>query len=129
MSQTNRKSISKEQWDAAAADYELGHKHAAQIARELNVSPATVSREFKRRGCVKAGRIAETIAAIEARLDAEAERKARAQAAAAAERKAVIDSLVGELMDTLMTADEAGDLAAANPEIARIDKALQLAMR
>jgi IS30 family transposase len=129
MSHPSRKSITKERWDEAAADYELGHKHAAQIARELGVSPATVSREFKRRGCVKACRIAETIAAIEARLDAEAEQKARAEAAAAAARKAVIDSLVGELMDTLMAADRAGGLAAANPEIARIDKALQLALR
>ena len=129
MSQTRRITITKEQWDAAAADYELGHKHAAQIARELEVSPATVSREFKRRGCVKAGRIAETIAAIEARLDAEAKLKAQAKAAADAERAKALDNLVGELMDALMAADQSGNLSMANPEIARIDKALQLAMR
>ena len=129
MSGTHRIAVTKEQWDEAAASYELGHKHAAQISRELGVSAATVSREFKRRGCVKACRMGEFIADLEARLDAEAEQKARSEAAAAAARKAVIDSLVGELMDALLAADKAGELAAANPEIARIDKALQLAMR
>jgi IS30 family transposase len=129
MSQTHRKSVTKEQWDQAAADYELGHKHAAQIARELDVSPATVSREFKRRGCVKACRVAEFVADLEARLDVEAERKARAKAAADAERAKALDSLVGELMDAITAANRAGSVTMANPEIARIDKALQLALR
>lgn len=129
MSQTHRKSITKEQWDEAAAAYELGHKHGAQIARELGVSPATVSREFKRRGCVKASRVAEFVADLEAKLDAEAERKARAKAAADAERAKALDSLVGELMDALVEANKTGNLTMANPEIARIDKALQLALQ
>jgi len=129
MSQTHRNAVSKEQWDEAAAAYELGYKHAAQVARELGVSAATVSREFKRRSCVKACRVAETIADLEARLDAEAERKARADAAAAAERATTVNSLVGELMDALMAANQEGDLTMANPEISRIDKALRLAMR
>lgn len=129
MSQLHRKQVTKEQWDEGAASYELGYKHAAQIARELGVSAATVSREFKRRGCAKACRVAETIADLEARLDAEAERKARAKAVADAERAKALDSLVGELMDALVKANQAGNLTMANPEIARIDKALQLAMR
>lgn len=129
MSQQHRKSITREQWDEAAASYELGYKHAAQIARELGVSAATVSREFKRRGCVKACRVAETIADLEARLDAEAERKARAKAAADAERAKALDSLVGELMDALEKASQAGNLTMANPDIARIDRALQMVLR
>lgn len=129
MSPIHRKSVSEQQWDQAAADYELGHKHAAQIARELGVSPATVSREFKRRGCVKARRVAEFVADLEARLDVEAERKARAKAAADAERAEALDSLVGDLMDAIMKANQTGNLSMANPDIARIDKALQLAMR
>ena len=129
MSQTHRKPVTKEQWDQAAADYELGHKHAAQIARELGVSPATVSREFKRRGCVKACRVAEFVADLEARLDVEAERKARAKAAADAERAKALDSLVGELMDAIVKANQLGNLSMANPDIARIDRALQLALR
>lgn len=129
MSQTHRKSITRHLWDEAAADYELGYKHAAQIARELGVSPATVSREFKRRGCVKACRVAETIADLEAKLDAEAREKALRREAEAAARAAAIDAIVGELMDALVTAERVGDLTMANPEIARIDKALQLALR
>jgi IS30 family transposase len=129
MSQTHRNAVAKEQWDEAAAAYELGYKHAAQISRELGVSPATVSREFKRRGCVKACRVAETIADIEAKLDAEAKLKARAKAAADAERAKALNSLVGELMDAIMAADRAGSLTMANPDIARIDKALQLVLR
>lgn len=129
MSQTQQISVTKEQWDKAAADYELGHKHAGQIARKLEVSPATVSREFKRRGCVKAGRIAETIAALEAKLDAEARAKALRQEAEAVARSAAIHAIVGELMDALVTAHKAGKLAAANSEVARIGRALSLAMR
>ena len=53
MSQTHRKSITEEQWDEAVASYELGYQNGAQIARQLGVSPATVSREFKRRGARK----------------------------------------------------------------------------
>ncbi|WP_114228500.1 MULTISPECIES: helix-turn-helix domain-containing protein [Sphingomonas] len=123
------KFIASERWDQAAADYELGHKHAVQIARELGVSPATVSREFKRRGCIKASRIAETIAEIEARLDAEAEVRARSKAARNEARTRALNALVDELMDVIEAAGKHGDLTTANPDIARIDKALQLAMR
>lgn len=129
MTQTHLISVTKEQWNEAAATYELGYKHAAQIARELGVSAATVSREFNRRGCVKACRVAETIADIEAKLDAEAKLKARAKAVADAERAKALNSLVGELMDAIMAADRAGSLTMANPDIARIDKALQLVLR
>jgi IS30 family transposase len=129
MSQTHRKSITKEQWAEAATDYELGHKHGAQIARELGVSPATVSREFKRRGCVKACRVGEFVADLEVRLNVEAERKARAKAAADAERAKALDSLVGELMDAITAANQAGNLSMANPDIARIDRALQQVLR
>jgi hypothetical protein len=40
-----------------------------------------------------------------------------------------MDALVGELMDAIAAADKAGNLTMANPDIARIDKALQLVMR
>ena len=129
MSQTHQKSITKEQWDEAAASYELGYSNGAQIARELGVSPATVSREFKRRGCVKASRIAEFVAELEARLDAEAKEKAHRQQAEATARAATMDALIGELMDTIMKANQEGNLSMANPDIARIDRALQLALR
>jgi IS30 family transposase len=125
MRETQRVSVTKTQWDKAAAEYELGLKHAAQIARELGVSPATVSREFKRRGCVKARRVAETVADLEAKLNVEAKRKAKAEEAANERRAAAINSLVGELMAALTAADKAGDLTMANPEISRIDRELR----
>jgi IS30 family transposase len=120
MPKTHRVSVTTKQWDKAAADYELGHKHAAQIARDLGVSPATVSREFKRRGCVKASRIAETFAAIEAGLDAEAEERLRAEAAAEAERKAQVSRLVEEFFETSNAVTKRGGNPGCDPELDRI---------
>lgn len=65
------------------------------------------------------------MAALVAKLDAEAkQRQAMAEARAAA-----ISALAGELVDAVFAADRAGDISKANSEIARIDRALQLAMR
>jgi IS30 family transposase len=125
MSQTHRISVTKEQWDEATASYELGYKNGAQIARELGVSPATVCRELKRRGARKGCRVGEVVAELVVKLDAEAkERQAEAEARAAA-----ISALAAQLVDIVFAADQAGDLTMANPDIARIDRALQLAMR
>jgi IS30 family transposase len=125
MTQTHRKSITTDQWDEAVASYELGYQNGAQIARELGVSPATVCREFKRRGARKGCRVGEVVAELVAKLDAEAkERQAAAEAKAAA-----ISALAGALIDAVFAADQAGDITAANRDIARIDRALQLAMQ
>lgn len=120
MSKAHRVAVTEKQWDEAAADYELGHKHAAQIARDLGVSAATVSREFKRRGCVKASRIAETFAAIEARLDAEAEAKACAKAAAEAERQRLVSRLIDEFFETSDVVRKRGENRDDDPERDRI---------
>jgi transposase-like protein len=125
MSQARRKSITEEQWDEAVASYELGYHNGAQIARDLGVSPATVCREFKRRGARKGSRVGEVVAELVAKLDAEAEeRRAVAEARAAA-----INALAAQLVNAVFAADRAGDLTKVNHDIARIDKALQLAMR
>jgi IS30 family transposase len=116
MPRRHRVSVTQKQWDEAAADYELGHKHAAQIARDLGVSAATVSREFKRRGCVKACRIGETFAAIEARLDAQAEEQARAEA----ERKALVSRLVEEFFETSHAVRNRGEDPDSDRELDRI---------
>jgi hypothetical protein len=129
MSQTHRVTVTEVRWNEAVASYELGYQSGAQIARELDVSPATVCREFKRRGARKGCRVGEVVAELVANLDAEAKEKARLREAEAVARAAVMDALVGELMDALTAADQAGDLTMANPKIARIDKALQLVMR
>ena len=125
MPQTHRRSITGEQWDEAVTSYELGYQNGAQIARQLGVSPATVCREFKRRGARKGCRVGEVVAELVAKLDAEAkEKQAEAEAKAAA-----INALASQLIDAVFAADEAGDITAANRDIARIDRALQLAMR
>lgn len=120
MPRRHRVSVTEKQWDEAAADYELGHKHAAEIARDLGVSAATVSREFKRRGCVKACRIGETFAAIEARLDAEAEAKACAKAAAEAERKRLVSRLIEEFFVTSDSVRKRGGDPDSDRELDRI---------
>ena len=123
------KPVSKQQWDKAAADYELGHKSGAQIARELGVSPAAVSRQFKLRGCIKGRRVAETQVGLEKQLKEKARRRAAMQSVrekAGLERSAVIDELMDDLVKTLIAADKAGTLAQAAPKIQEIGKALNV---
>jgi IS30 family transposase len=127
MPKTPRKLVTQEKWLEAVDAYELGTKHASEIAHDLGVSAATVSREFKRRGCVKARRVEETVADLKAALDEKAKRVARRQAAreaAALERSAELDRLVTELMRSVMAASKAGDLTLANPTIAEVCNAL-----
>jgi len=127
-----RKFISEEQWREAVDAYELGTKHAVQIADDLGVSPATVSREFKRRGCRKACRVAESVAELEAALDAKTRREARqreAEEAGAAKRSAVLDKLIGEIVKSLVAAERAGNLSLAGPKIDEIGKALNVRLR
>lgn len=119
--------VTEAEWLAAVEAYELGTKHAVQIARELGVSPATVSREFSRRGCRKACRIAEFIAEFEAELDKNARLQARrreaeeaANAPAIAQRGAAIDELMEAMMTSIVAADRAGDLAAAGWAIEQV---------
>jgi hypothetical protein len=121
--------ISKEQWDTAAASYELGERHAVQIARDLGVSPPTVSREFARRGCVKGSRIAETIGAIETRLDAEAIQRERAKAEAAARQREVISRFVDQIFEAMDAARNAGRSLGECPDIQRISQELEFGLR
>jgi IS30 family transposase len=127
MSPLRRIAVTQEQWDEAAAAYELGTKHGAQIARELGVSPATVTREFQRRGCRKGCRVDEYVAEFLARLDAEEKEKARAKAAADAERKALVSRLVDELWHAIDTAGHADQSPDADRDIARIGWELHVA--
>jgi len=119
--------ITEQQWLEAVEAFELGHRNGSQIARDLGVSAATVSREFKRRGARKACRVAEIVVELEASLDAKARRRARersAQEAAALERLALLDALIGDMVKSLIVAERAGDLAAARPKVNEIGRAL-----
>ena len=107
--------------------YELGTKHAVHIAADLGVSAATVSREFKRRGARKACRVAETVAELEASLEIKARKRAcrrRAEEAAAWERFHAINSLIGDMVKTVLAAQRTGDLAAAAAKVAEVGETL-----
>lgn len=129
MQNSKRKTITEKQWKHAADAYELGTKIGRQLAAELGVSPSTVSRELKRRGCIKGCRVAETQVGLEKQLQEKARRRAVIESVrekAALERSAVIDELMDDLVKTLIAADKAGTLAQAAPKIQEIGKALNV---
>lgn len=127
MPRSPRKLITDEQWIEAAEAYELGYKRAYEVAAELGISPSTVSREFKRRGCRKGCRAAETVIALQAELDARALARAAADEArenAAWERTATMDRMIMEMMRALLAADQAGNLSSAVPMIQHVGGAV-----
>lgn len=127
MSNKSRESVSETQWQVAVDAYELGTKHASQIARELGVSGSTVSRELKRRGCQKACRVAESIAGLVAALDEKDRRLApqrEAAEATAIQRLSAINDLIDVMMKNIIAADRAGNLAAAAPMVEKVRRSL-----
>lgn len=127
MSSKNRKSITEKQWLGAVESYELGTKHASQVALDLGVSLSTVSREFKRRGCAKACRVAESIAPLVAELDAKDRAKARrrnAEIDATTSRGAALNRMIDDMMKSIVAADRVGNLAAAGPAIEKARRSL-----
>ena len=129
MTQTQNQVVTDEQWNKAADIFELGLKHASEIASDLGVSPSTVSRELKRRGCIKGSRSGETVIELEAFLKRRDQREAlrRLPEREVAERlRAATDALIDDMMRTIMAADRAGDLTLANPKIDKILKALNV---
>lgn len=127
MQQTKPKTITEEHWREAVDAYELGTKHAVQIAADLGVSSATVSREFKRRGARKACRVAESVAELEAVLEVKARRRAcrrRVEEAAAMERLAAINNLIDDMVKSVFAAQRTGNLAAAAAKVAEVGATL-----
>lgn len=123
MSDKSRKTITERQWRLAVETYELGYQHANRIARELGVSPSTVSREFKQRGAIKGCRVAETQLAYIAELDAKARRRAVLQEereATLAKRSALIDAMIDDLVRSLVAASKSGSLSAVNDKIREV---------
>ena len=122
-----KNTISDETWDEQAALYELGFKHGAQIARELGVSPQTVSRQMKRRGAVKGSRVNESIQDLEERLDRKARCAALMELSDSQRRRKVVEAnmeAVGQMVAALLEADRQGDLALAAPAIDRMASTL-----
>jgi IS30 family transposase len=127
MTAKQKKTITDEQWDRAADEFELGLKHMHEIAKELGVHPSTVSRQMKRRGCVKGKRSSQTVKELEAFYDRRAGRKALLEMSnreRAERRAAALTALMDDLMRTIVAADKAGSIALAGPKIEKVCKAL-----
>tara|TARA_B100002049_G_C16040816_1_gene358847 strand:+ start:797 stop:1198 length:402 start_codon:yes stop_codon:yes gene_type:complete len=119
--------MAEKTWDEQAALYEFGFKHGNQIARELGVSPQTVSRQMKRRGAVKGSRVNETIQDLEARLDRKARSAALMHLSDSQRRRKVAEAnlqAVGHMVAALIEADRQGDLTLATPVIDRMGSML-----
>ena len=122
-----KNTISEQTWDEQAALYELGFKHGNQIARELGVSPQTVSRQMKRRGAVKGSKVNETMQDLEAALDRKARCAALMELSDSERRRRVVEAnleAVGQMVAALLEADRQGDLTLAAPAIDRMASTL-----
>lgn len=122
-----RNTISEQTWNEQAALYELGFKHGNQIARELGVSPQTVSRQMKLRGVVKGSRVNENIQDLEAALDRKARCAALMDLSDSQRRRKVVEAnleAVGKMVAALLEADRQGDLTLAAPAIDRMASTL-----
>ena len=122
-----KNTISKQTWNEQAALYELGFKHGNQIARELGVSPQTVSRQMKRRGAVKGSRVNEIMQNLEAALDRKARCAALMELSDSKRRRMVVQAnmeAVGLMVAALLEADRQGDLSMAAPVIDRMASTL-----
>ena len=122
-----KNTISEQIWDEQAALYELGFKHATQIATDLGVSPQTVSRQMKRRGAAKGSRVNETMQDLEAAIDRKARCAALMELSDSQRRRKVVAAnleVVGQMVAALLEADRKGDLTLAAPVIDRVGSAL-----
>ena len=118
-----KNTISEQTWNEQAALYELGFKHGNQIARELGVSPQTVSRQMKRRGVVKGSRVNETIQDLKAALDRKARCAALMELSDSRCRRTVVEAnleAMGQMVAALLEADRQGDLTLAAPMVDRM---------
>ena len=116
--------IPEEVWDEQGRLYALGLKHGNEIARDLRVSPQTVSREMKRRGIVKASRVGETVKNLEALLDHKAMVRTRMEIMDSKHRRQASEALtkqVGNMVAALVAASENGDITLANPVIENME--------
>ena len=115
------------QWFAAVADYELGNKSGRQIASDLGISPATVSRRMKLWGAKKGSRVNENIEDLVAVLDRKVRYAARMRVQDSIRRREIAEAnmqAVGAMVAALIAADREGDLTLASPVIDRMKEAV-----
>ncbi|MCH8615906.1 helix-turn-helix domain-containing protein [Sphingomonas sp. SM33] len=127
MPKKHRNLITEKKWLKAVDAYELGHRNGSQLARELGVSPATVSRELKRRGALKGRRVAETLVELEVSLTTKARQRARERSLkeiVALERVALLNVMIEDMVKSVLTAGGAEELALAASKVAEVREAL-----
>ena len=120
------------QWFAAVADYELGNKSGRQIARDLGISPATVSRRMKLWGAKKGSRVNENIEELVAVLDRRDRYAAHMRVQDSKRRRGIAEAnmrAVGAMVAALIAADRQGDLILASPVIDRMNEAVGIRRR
>ena len=113
-------------WDEQTDLYEIGLKHACEIAEELGVSPQTVSRELKRRGAIKGSRVNQSVEDLVALLDRKKKRAALVELSESRSRRKIAEAntrVVGGMLAALIRADEQGDLSSVAPLVVSIGKA------
>ena len=128
MSKKHRNFVTEKEWLKAVDAYELGRRNGSQLARELGVSPTTVSRELKRRGALKGRRVAETLVELEVSLNTKARQRARERSSketAALERVALINAMIEDMVKSVLTAGGADELALAASKVAEVREALR----
>lgn len=119
-------------WDEQATLYELGFKHANEIARDLGVSPQTVSRRMKQRGAVKGSRVSESIQELVATLDRKARNAALMKLPDTQRRRLIAEAnvrAVGCMVAAVLEADRQGDITLAAPLIDCVGDALGVRRR
>lgn len=119
--------ITDAQWLAAIDDYELGHKSGSQIARELGMSPATISRRMRTCGAVKGSRVNESIHDLVLALDRKARCHALTEISDSQRRRKVAEAnmqAVGRMVDALLEADRRGNISMATPVVDRVSNSI-----
>lgn len=113
-------------WDEQADLYELGFKHARDIARDLGVSTQTVCREMRKRGAIKGSMASQSVADLQAFLDRRARRAELMRMTEAQRRRKkreLADQAVDILMSSIMAADRKGDIGSATETIEKFGDA------
>lgn len=119
-------------WEEQVTLYELGLRHASEIARALGVAPSTVSRQMRCRGAVKNSRVGESIQDLEVALDRKARCAALMKLSDSQRRRLVAEAnmkAVGAMVEALLEADRRGALSQASPAIDRVGGAVSVRRR
>ncbi|MFO6446034.1 hypothetical protein ACLBKU_02705 [Erythrobacter sp. NE805] len=117
---TKKNTVPDAEWERQGQLLELGVKHASQIARELGVSPDTVSREMKRRGYRKNALLHVSAAKIESLLTSKARMRAIMDLPEARRRQHIAQAnlqAAALVIKALVQAERDGDITKANAVI------------